>query len=104
MDGHWCHRWRAAGPGRVRRAGARGQPAKLSLDDGDECSCDALVGAVRGRGGIGDGDCVAGWAGGSGEGCGDGSEGGLVAVAACLSSNSATTGGLQLSHPSFGRL
>ena len=36
VDGHWCHRWRAAGPGCVRRAGARGQPAELSLDDGDE--------------------------------------------------------------------
>jgi hypothetical protein len=47
---------------------------------------------------------VAGREGSGGEGCGDGGEGGLVAIAACLSSNSATTGGLQLSHPSFGRL
>ena len=81
MDGHWCHRRRAAGPGRVGRAGARGQPTELSLDDGDECSCDALVGAVRCGGGVEDGDRVAGWKGGGGEGCGGG-EGGLVASVA----------------------
>jgi hypothetical protein len=62
------------------------------------------VGAVCGGGGVRDGDCVAGREGSGGEGCGDGGEGGLVAIAACLSSNSATTGGLQLSHPSFGHL
>ena len=104
MDGHRCHGGRAAGPGHVGGAGACAQPAKLSLDDGDEHPCAALVGAVRGGGGVRNGDCVAGWAGGCGEGCGDGGEGGLVAIAACLSSNSATTGGLQLSHPSFGHL
>ena len=65
------------GPGRVGRAGARGQPTELSLDDGDEHPCPALVGAVCGGGGVRDGDCVAGREGGCGEGCG---EGGLVRV------------------------
>ena len=44
----------------------------------DECSWDALVGAVCSGGGVGHGDGVAGRAGGCGEGCGDGGEGGLV--------------------------
>ena len=104
MDGHWCHRGCAARLGCVGSAGARGQPAELSLDDGDEHPRAALVGAVCCGGGVRDGDCVAGREGSGGEGCGDGGEGGLVAIAACLSSNSATTGGLQLSHPSFGHL
>ena len=82
MDGGGRSGGRAAGPGRVRGAGARGQPAEFSLDDGDECSWDALVGAVCSGGGVGHGDGVAGRAGGCGEGCGDGGEGGLVTLSA----------------------
>jgi hypothetical protein len=45
------HRRRAAGPGRVRGAGACGQPAELSLDHGDEHAAGACGRCVR-RGGV----------------------------------------------------